>query len=239
MLLPLAGEPLILHTATRARAAEKVSRVIIATDHAEIYETAVCAGFEAMMTSPEHQTGSDRLAEVAEKLPADSVIVNVQGDEPLISTETIDRAISALLETSDAQLATTCERIVNAADVLSPDVVKVVRDQKDFAVYFSRSAIPFPRDAVKEHGSLESALQNDSHLMNSFLKHTGLYVYRRNFLLEYTKLPQTSLEKTEMLEQLRALENGFKIKVVEAAERSIGVDTKEDLERVKEVLENQ
>ena len=123
-------------------------------------------------------------------------------------------------------------------DVLSPDVVKVVTDENGCALYFSRSPIPFPREAVKRHGDLENALQNEPNLLSIFRKHTGLYVYRREFLLRYTKMPQKNLEKTEMLEQLRALENGARIKVVEVSESSVGVDTAEDFERVKRLLED-
>ncbi len=134
-------------------------------------------------------------------------------------------------------MATTCEPIHDIKDVLSSDVVKVVIDEDDFALYFSRSPIPFPREAVKRYGNLENALREEKDLLSLYRKHTGLYVYRREFLLKYTKLEQSNLEKTEMLEQLRALENGTKIKVVEVAESSIGVDTKEDYERVKRIIE--
>ncbi|MCY7376182.1 MAG: hypothetical protein LH472_09455, partial [Pyrinomonadaceae bacterium] len=176
------------------------------------------------------------IAEVAENLPENSIIVNVQGDEPLIPSSTIESAVEAILNDDSLQMATTCEKIEDWKDVLSPDVVKVVADEKDFALYFSRSPIPFPRDAVKRYGSLENALQNEPDLISLFRKHTGLYVYRREFLLKFTKFEQTNLEKTEMLEQLRALENDIRIKVVEVAESSIGVDTAEDFERVKMLL---
>ena len=155
----------------------------------------------------------------------------------MISAGTIEQAVEAILKDETIDIATTCEPVDDAKDVLSSDVVKVVTDENGFALYFSRSPIPFPREAVKKHGSLESALQNDSGLLSLFRKHTGLYVYRREFLLKFTRMPQTDLEKTEMLEQLRALENGAKIKVVEVATSSIGIDTKEDFERVKAMLE--
>ena len=125
-----------------------------------------------------------------------------------------------------------------AEDVLNPNIVKVVTDENDYALYFSRSPIPFPRDAVNKFGSLENALQNDKNLISLYRKHTGLYVYRREYLLKFTKFAQTKLEKTEMLEQLRALENGAKIKVVETTESSIGVDTQEDFETVKKIILN-
>ena len=238
LLLELNGKPLILHTLEQTRKARNISRVIVATDSAEIYNLIEASGNEAAMTSDAHQSGSDRIAEVAENLPENSIIVNVQGDEPLIPPSTIEAAIEAILHDDSIQMATTCEKIKNLADVLSPDIVKVVVDENDFALYFSRLPIPFPREAVKKFGSLENALQADANLISLFRKHTGLYVYRREFLLKYTELKQTNLETTEMLEQLRALETGAKIKVVEVVESSVGVDTQEDYERAKEILEN-
>ena len=236
LLLELNGKPLILHTLEQAKKARNISRVIVATDSQAILKIVEASGNEAILTSEKHQSGSDRIAEAAETLPENSIIVNVQGDEPLISPATIDSAVEAILNDDSIQMATTCEPIDNIKDVLSPDVVKVVTDENDFALYFSRSPIPFPRDAVKKYGTLENALHNEPNLLSLFRKHTGLYVYRREFLLRYTKLTRTDLEKTEMLEQLRALENGVKIKVIEVAESSIGVDTMEDFERVKMYL---
>ena len=236
LLLPLNGKPLILHTVEQARKARNLSRVIVATDSEEIVRVVQESGNEAVLTSPHHQSGSDRIAEVAENLPENSIIVNVQGDEPLISPMTIEKAVNAILQDESVDMATTCEPIHDLKDVLSADVVKVVTDKNGFALYFSRSPIPFPREAVRKYGSLENALQTDKHLLSLFRKHTGLYVYRREFLLKYTRFEQTNLEKTEMLEQLRALENGAKIKVIEVLESSIGVDTAEDFERVKMYL---
>ena len=238
LLLPIGGRPLILWTLAQAKKAKNISRVIVAADSTEIVRVVEESGNEAVLTSAAHQSGSDRIAEVAEMLPANSIIVNVQGDEPLISPRTIEKAIDAMLNDDSIEMATTCEPIDDLNDILSSDVVKVVTDEKDFALYFSRLPIPFPREAVKKHGGLENALRNDVTLLPLFRKHTGLYVYRREFLLRYTKLPQTVLEKTELLEQLRALGNGAKIKVVEVTEGSIGVDTKEDFERVRMILES-
>jgi 3-deoxy-manno-octulosonate cytidylyltransferase (CMP-KDO synthetase) len=187
-----------------------------------------------MMTSTEHASGSDRLAEAVAMLDDKfDLVVNVQGDEPQISPRTIERAIAALQDDPEAACATTCEAIANASDVLSPDVVKVVLDERGRALYFSRSPIPYPRVAAREFGSLASALDAEPTLLSVFRKHTGLYVYRRTFLLEYARWPQTALERVESLEQLRMLEHGAKIRVVETEETSIGVDTPEDLERVR------
>ncbi len=238
MLLPIAGIPLILHTAQGAAAARTVSRVIVATDDERILRIVEDSGFEAAMTSPEHRSGSDRIAEVARELPEDSVIVNVQGDEPLISPETIDGAVEALLSDDQADIATTSEPIDSLNELLNGNVVKVVTNDAGRALYFSRSPMPFPRDAsLRYDGDLNAAIVDEPELMSIYRKHTGLYVYRREFLLEFTKLPQSKLEKIEMLEQLRALENGAKIKVVEAVGRSIGIDTEEDLQRVRAIIE--
>ena len=236
LLLPLNGKPLILHTLERAKKARNIDQIIVATDSEEILKIVAESGNTAILTSTHHQSGSDRIAEIAETLPANSIIVNVQGDEPLISPITIESAIEAILADESIDIATTCEKIKNYKDVLSSDVVKVVSDFNNFALYFSRSPIPSAREAVKKYGSLENALREDTNLISLYRKHTGLYVYRREYLLKFTKFEQTILEKTEMLEQLRALENGARIKVVEVAESSIGVDTAEDFERVKMIL---
>lgn len=228
---------MILWVLERALAAGNVTRAIVATDDERILECVRGAGYEAVLTSREHQSGSDRLAEVAATLDEADVIVNVQGDEPLISPLTIERAVDELLNADEAHIVTTCEPILDAADVLSADVVKVVLDAGGRALYFSRSPVPYPRDAVNRHGSLKQALERDATLLGIFRKHTGLYVYRRGFLLEYTAWPPSELERTESLEQLRALERGAIIKVVEAAAPSIGVDTAEDLERVRAIFE--
>lgn len=235
-LLPIDAKPMIVWVAERAAAATTILRVIVATDDTRISDAVSEAGFEAMMTSAAHQSGTDRVAEVARKLDAE-IIVNVQGDEPMISGDTIDRAVMALVNDPDAQMATTSEPMVNADDVVSPSVVKVAVDDNGYAVSFSRNPIPFPNQAVTKHGSIEAALRHDPALLFSFRKHTGLYAYRRKFLIEYAGWPQTESEKAESLEQLRALERGVKIRVVEASSPSIGVDTIEDLERVRAMVE--
>ena len=160
LLLSLDGKPLILHTLEQAKAAKYISRVIVATDSPEIQSIVLKSGNEAVLTSPAHQSGIDRNDEVAEKLTVNSIIVNVQGDEPLIPQSTIEKAVEAVLQDAALEIATTCERIFEIKDVLSPDVVKVITDENDFALYFSRSPIPFPREAVKKYGSFEKALEN-------------------------------------------------------------------------------
>jgi 3-deoxy-manno-octulosonate cytidylyltransferase (CMP-KDO synthetase) len=237
-LLQVDGRALILHVLERASQARNVSRVLAATDDRRIFDAVNGAGFEAVMTAAHHASGSDRLAEVAATLPDFGIIVNVQGDEPLIAPETIERAVEALLEDAEASISTASEAMETAADVLSPDIVKVVADERGRALYFSRSPIPYPREAVRAHGTLEAALALDASLLARFRKHTGLYAYRRAFLLEYSKWPQTFLERAESLEQLRMLERGATIRVVEAAAPSVGVDTPEDLERVRALFKS-
>ncbi|HEX8499628.1 MAG TPA: 3-deoxy-manno-octulosonate cytidylyltransferase [Pyrinomonadaceae bacterium] len=235
-LLPIQGRPMVVHVVERALAAPCVSRAVVATDDARIFEAVTAAGYEAVMTSPGHASGSDRLAEAAAKIECD-VVVNVQGDEPLISPETIEVAAAALVGDEGAAVSTTSEPIETAADVLSHDVVKVVVDAGGRALYFSRSPVPFPREAARRYGGLAAALEVEPRLLGTFRKHTGLYVYRRAFLLEYARWPQTPLERAESLEQLRILERGHAIRVVEAAAPSVGVDTEDDLRRVREMLE--
>jgi 3-deoxy-manno-octulosonate cytidylyltransferase (CMP-KDO synthetase) len=227
---------MIIHVVERALAARNVARAVVATDDRRIYEAVREAGFEALMTRDDHASGSDRLAEAAATLEDADVIVNVQGDEPLISPLTIERAVDELINDTEASIVTSCEAITDAADVLSMDVVKVVSDMRGRALYFSRSPVPFPRDAVRRHGSLEAALSRERSLLALFRKHTGLYAYRRGFLLEYTGWPRSALEDAEALEQLRALERGVTIRVFEADAPSIGVDTVEDLERVRAMI---
>jgi 3-deoxy-manno-octulosonate cytidylyltransferase (CMP-KDO synthetase) len=229
---------MIIWVVERALAAQNISRAIVATDDQRIAYAVRRAGFEAHMTGAHHQSGSDRLAEVASHLDEAEIIVNVQGDEPLISPRTIECAVDEIINADEALIVTTCEAINDAADVLSPDVVKVVMDRGGRALYFSRSPIPYPREAVRAHGSLAAALEKEPQILKLFRKHTGLYAYRRSFLLEYAGWPQSMLEQAEALEQLRALERGITIKVVEADAPSIGVDTLEDLERVRAILEN-
>lgn len=238
---------MICRVVERALAARNVSRAIVATDDQRIVDAVRSAGFEAVMTSAAHRSGTDRIAEVAASLREADTIVNVQGDEPLISPLTIERAVDAIHENKDEWervkgneeggeaigIVTTWEPMVSAADVLNPDVVKIVVDSHGRAVYFSRSPVPYPRDAAQQHGTLKAALETEPGLLATFRKHTGLYVYRREVLLRFASWPQSELEKLESLEQLRALEHGVTIKAIEASTASIGVDTLRDLERVR------
>jgi 3-deoxy-manno-octulosonate cytidylyltransferase (CMP-KDO synthetase) len=238
MLLPIAGKPLLLHTVERAREAATIDEVIVATDDERIFSAVVDAGHRAVMTSADHQSGSDRIAEVAKDLPEGSIIVNVQGDEPVISPATIDIAVEALMKDPRADIATTCEPIEDLSELLNGNNVKVVIGDRGYALYFSRSPMPWPREAsLRYGGDLRRAIDAEPHLLSNFKKHTGLYAYRREYLLKFTRMPQSKLERFEMLEQLRALENGDRVRVVDAVARSVGVDTEEDLRLVRGILE--
>lgn len=239
-LIDIAGKPMVCWVAERAREARNVNRVIVATDSEKIVNAVGSRGIEVVLTSSQHTSGTDRVAEVAAAISEAEIIVNVQGDEPLISPQTIERAVDVMAtemqRPNGAGIVTTWEPIESNADLFDPDLVKVVVDDNDNAIYFSRSPVPFPRDAVKRHGSLELALEEEPDLLKLFRKHTGLYVFSREVLLEFTKWPPTQLEQIEALEQLRALAHGVKIKVVEACTTSIGVDTLVDLERVRSTV---
>jgi 3-deoxy-manno-octulosonate cytidylyltransferase (CMP-KDO synthetase) len=239
-LIEIAGKPMVCWVAERAQAAANVDRVIVATDSQQIIDAVESLEIEAVLTSPDHTSGTDRVAEVAAQIPEAKIIVNVQGDEPLISPATIERAVDTMAaeiaKPNGAGIVTTWEPIESIDDLLNPDLVKVVLDENDHGIYFSRSLIPYPRDAAKRHSSPEAALANEPELLKLFRKHTGLYVYRRDVLLEFTKWPPSQLEQVEALEQLRALAHGVRIKVVEACTASTGVDTVEDLERVRDLI---
>ena len=209
---------MIEHVYRRAAAVAGIADVIVATDDTRIVEAVTRFGGHAVMTADAHRTGTDRIAEVARTLICD-IVVNVQGDEPLIEPGMIAQVI-APLRGADVPMATLRRRLVDEHEYASPHVVKVVVDRDDNALYFSRAPIPARRD----------------HAGASF-KHIGLYAYRREFLLEFAALPQTPLEIAESLEQLRALEHGFRIRTPETVYDSIGVDTPADLDRVRRQLQ--
>ncbi len=229
-LADIKGKPMVRHVYERTALARLVSEVIIATDDERIASVVRGFGGRVVMTSRDHETGTDRLAEVAAGLDSD-LVVNVQGDEPLIDPAMIDEAIRPLVADSDILMGTLKSRIRNLHDFLSPNVVKVVTDRSGFALYFSRSPLPNFRDKWND---LKDEAFNSGKLL--CYKHVGLYVYRRDFLLKYARMAPTPLELSEKLEQLRVLEHGYRIRVVETAHESIGVDTPADLEKVIEKL---
>lgn len=210
---------MLQHVYERSLQARYLTSTIIATDDQRVYDAARSFGASVRMTRADHLSGTDRVAEIAASENAE-IIVNIQGDEPLIDPDAIDTAILPVAQENDILMATLKKKIERAREITDPNVVKVVTDQAGDAIYFSRSPIPFYREGAGE-----------------YFKHIGLYVYRTDFLLAYSSLPVGPLERAERLEQLRALENGFKIRVVETEYESLGVDTPEDLERVSALFE--
>jgi 3-deoxy-manno-octulosonate cytidylyltransferase (CMP-KDO synthetase) len=223
-----------MHVVSRASRARLVSQVIVATDDERIASEVRRFGGEAVLTSPLARSGTDRVAEVASSLDSE-LIVNVQGDEPTIEPSVIDAAIGPLVEDESVQICTTSEPITSVEDVFNPNVVKVVTDGEGFALYFSRAPIPHVRLAPAL--TLEESLLRDPDLLSNYRKHSGLYAYRSGFLQRFSRMDQTPLELVEALEQLRAIENGFRVRVVKVEHRSIGVDTEQDYVRVKRLIE--
>ncbi len=220
-LKDICGKPMIQYVYQAAQQAQLLGRVIVATDDERIFQAVHAFGGEAQITSASHSTGTDRIAEVARNIDAD-ILVNIQGDEPLLDARMIDEAICPLLDDPTLKAATLCRPIHSEEDLYSPHVVKAVFDLNGNALYFSRSLIPYPRK-VEGHRAYE---------------HIGIYVYRKDFLMHYVTLPQTPLEKSESLEQLRILENGVRLKVVITGYEynGLSVDTPEDLERVRAII---
>lgn len=230
-LAPLSGRPMIQWVYERARRATRVADVVVATDDARIAEAVGRFGGRAIMTSAEHRSGTDRVAEVVRTVGDPvvahaSIVVNVQGDEPLLDPTAIDRAVAPLLEDRTVEMATLATPLADPRDVADPNTVKVVIDRAGFALYFSRAPIPFRRSG-------EVPGQSATPLA---FKHIGLYVYRRATLLRMAGLAPTPLEVAESLEQLRALEHGIRIRVVAVERDSIGVDTPEDLNRAEALI---
>ena len=217
-LKDIAGAPMICRVYDRAAKALRTEKTIVATDDKRIWGVVEQHGGAAIMTREDHPTGTDRLAEVAEKYQDVDLIINVQGDEPLIEPALIDELAAAFDGDADLQMATVCTEITDEAEQQNPNNVKVVMDKQGYALYFSRSLLPYPR-----------------HAGTPVYKHIGIYAYKRDFLLAYAKMAETPLEHAERLEQLRALENGYRIKVIKTPYRFVGVDTAEDLEKVNAI----
>jgi 3-deoxy-manno-octulosonate cytidylyltransferase (CMP-KDO synthetase) len=212
------NKPMIQYVYEQVSKSNELDTLVVATDHEKIKLAVEKFGGKAILTSPDHETGSDRIAEVTSKIEGD-FFVNIQGDEPLIRPELIDDLVRTAKESPDCVI-TAKTKIHHEEDIASPNVVKVVTDINGNALYFSRSPIPYNR-AKKEH---------------TYYKHLGIYLYPKHILNQFVKLPQSSLEELEMLEQLRLLENGFKIKVVETSYDAVGVDTPEDIKKVENIL---
>lgn len=218
----IAGKPMIEHVYRRAEKAECLSDLLVATDDLRIKETVETFGGKAVMTSVDHQTGTDRLVEAVGylELRPEDIIINIQGDEPLLEPGMLDELAQPLLDDESLVMSTLKHRLTDAEELNNPNVVKVVTDRNGFALYFSRSPLPYNRTGVE----------------TAIFKHVGLYAYRKDFLLKYALMARTPLEQAESLEQLRALENGYRIKVVETKYQTIGVDSQSDLERINRIL---
>jgi 3-deoxy-manno-octulosonate cytidylyltransferase (CMP-KDO synthetase) len=221
-LANIAGRPMIQHVVERVRQAALVDRIVVATDEEAIKKVVESFGGEAILTRRDHRTGTDRVAEVAAHVAAE-IYVNVQGDEPLVDPRTIDALVSAMNEDPAAQIATPCSGISHPNDIMDPNIVKVVRDFDGNALYFSRAPIPWVRE-TSETGAAQH------------WKHLGLYAFRRDALLEFPTLPPGELERVEQLEQLRWLENGFHIAVIETDYDAVSVDVPADIARVEKLL---
>jgi 3-deoxy-manno-octulosonate cytidylyltransferase (CMP-KDO synthetase) len=229
----IGGKPMIQHVYESTSRAKELDRVVVATDDLRIEETVKKFGGEVVMTAKDHPSGTDRLAEVARKVRAD-LLINVQGDLPFIQAGTITRAVRQMKRDPSIPMGTVCTAIFDQDEWLNPNIVKVVTDRNGFALYFSRAPIPYSRnDAIDLKGSkvrpsVKRRLWGNRHL--------GLYVYQRDFLLKFARLRPTALERIESLEQLRPLAYGYRIHVVEVDERSVEVDTPEDLQKAERYL---
>ena len=230
-LARIGGKPMIQHVYENAAKARALDRVLVATDDRRIEQAVRGFGGEVVMTAREHASGTDRLAEVARKIKADWV-VNVQGDLPFIRSETITRAVQPLRRDRSLQMGTVCTPIHDEAEWRDPNIVKVIVDRRGFALYFSRSPIPYVRNDSSDLSGEPRTRGSQSRLWG--FRHLGLYVYRRNFLLKFARLRPTPLEQIESLEQLRALAHGYRIFVARVDERSVEVDTPEDLAKAEE-----
>ena len=224
LLADFCGKPVIQHTWENAKKSKSIDDLIIATDDKRIYNIAKGFGANVVYTSTAHKSGSDRLTEVASSIDA-RVIVNIQADEPLLHPSMIDDLAGAILKDNTIVMATLCHKITNASQAQDPNVVKVVFDRNGFALYFSRSPVPYERIG-----------SDDKLQIIDYYKHIGIYAYAKDFLFTFKSLPQSRLEKTEKLEQLRVLENGYRIKVIETKFDTIGIDTPEDLDRAVEII---
>jgi 3-deoxy-manno-octulosonate cytidylyltransferase (CMP-KDO synthetase) len=232
-LAKIGGKPMIQHVYESVSKARALDRVLVATDDRRIENAVRAFGGEVMMTSPDHASGTDRLAEVARTLKADW-LVNVQGDLPFIHAETISRAVGPMRRDRTIPMGTVCTPILDEAEWRNPNIVKVLTDRAGFALYFSRAPIPYFRNSVIDPNGGRISARSKQRLWG--YRHLGLYVYRRAFLLKFARLRPTALERIESLEQLRALQNGYRIYVAEVDERSVEVDTPADLKKAERYL---
>jgi 3-deoxy-manno-octulosonate cytidylyltransferase (CMP-KDO synthetase) len=229
-LLKIAGVPMIVRVLERARSCPELERIIVATDSEEICNVVRRHSGEAWITAASHQSGSDRVAEVAEKIDAE-FILNLQGDEPLFPRSTIQALVQYAFACPDLTVVTPAVPLTREGDIVNPNITKVVSSKSGKALYFSRYPIPYARSNPPLAGALDS-----DRALPGYLKHVGMYLYRRDFLLQFVRFKQTPLELAESLEQLRILENGYPIYTVCVAEDSVSVDTPDDLAAVERMI---
>ena len=240
VLLPVGGKPLVQHVYEKACRSERLEEVWIATDDQKVQEAAKRFGATCLLTDPSHRSGTDRIAEVVSEVAVERV-VNIQADEPLLEPSMIDILLEGMEKDPSIQMATLCHAILNEQDFANPNVVKVVRDRRGDALYFSRHPIPYVRSFDMAQDRSKSGERSrtllDSDPQTPWLKHIGIYAYTKSFLSVWRKFSPTPLERLEGLEQLRVLEHGIRIRVFDSPYETLGVDTMEDLERVRRVLE--
>ncbi|NQT47172.1 MAG: 3-deoxy-manno-octulosonate cytidylyltransferase [Candidatus Omnitrophica bacterium] len=225
VLAEIDGKPIVQHVYERAKKAKILDDLIVATDDERVVKVVEAFGGKVAFTSPDQPSGSDRIAEVVNEIDV-KIVVNIQGDEPLIEPAMINDVAECMLKDESLVMATIIRRLEEPSDLIDPNIVKVVCDKEGFALYFSRSAIPFIRETGEDASDFNSV---------PIYKHIGLYAYTKDFLFTFTNFPKTSLEKAEQLEQLRVLENGYRIKTVQTQFDTIGIDTPADLERLKDM----
>lgn len=220
-LSSIAGKPMIQHVYENASQSQYLDKVVVATDSRQIHATVLSFGGESVLSQSQHNTGTDRVAEAAGQYPDFDIVINIQGDEPLLPAKLLDRTIEPLIFNDNIQVVTLIKRITDFADIKSPDVVKVVKDNGGFALYFSRSPIPHLRYEQEQP---------------LYYQHIGIYAFQRDFLLKFTSLPSTPLERAESLEQLRILQHGYRIFTIESFIEVKGVDTPEDAVEVEKII---
>ena len=235
-IVDILGKPMVQWVAEQAEKSSLVTDVIIGTDDKRIYDVVLGFGGKVVMTSPNHQSGTDRVAEVARNIECD-IIVNIQGDEPLIPPDNIDLVIKPLLDSDELVVSTLMTSISSSSEMLNPDICKVVVDDAGYALYFTRAPIPYNRDfECMDSSNTDSQMGVNKTVLGH--KHIGIYAYKKSFLLQFSNIKTSRLENIEKLEQLRILENGYSIQVVETEQNSIGVDRPSDVEKIiKNIVE--
>ena len=235
-LVDICGKTMIEHVYRRVSRSKMIDNIIVATDDKRIFDEVKNFGGSVKMTSSVHESGTDRVAEIANRPESEdfSIIVNIQGDEPFVDPVSIDAAIKMMLDNQNIDIVTLAVKITSSKDLVDPDIVKVVFDRNMKALFFSRAPIPFVRDLMSSDKSYNVMKSSSEEMVDNFFKHLGLYVYQKKILDRFSKLPKATIEEQESLEQLRALDDGMNIMIVKTAMDSVGIDSPEDIERIFE-----